>query len=158
MRHAGWLLQYLTTILLALLLGLLLARVPIFQDTTVKLGTLPFLSKTPVARSTLRASHMVQYMGYGGALLLLWAVGWRAAGQIPEGSKGRSLLRRIVTPLTTMIVLFLAYHAFLLPGEKPFLDKAAMETYNRSFIMAIMTATVWLILAPLLRSSRKVQS
>lgn len=158
MKNAGWLLQYLSTILLALLLGLLLSRVPLFQETTVKLGKLPLLKKTPVAESTLRASHMVQYMGYGGALFLLWAVGLRVAGQIPETSKGRSLLRRIITPLTTMIILALAYHAFLLPGEKPLLDKGGMETYNRIFIMVIMTATVWLILAPLWRSFPKVKS
>lgn len=158
MRNAGWLLQYGTTILLALLLGLFLARVPLFQETTVKLGKLPLLKKTSVARSTLRASHMVQYVGYGGALLLLWAVGPRLAREIPESGKGRLLLRRIVTPLTTMIVLSLAYHAFLLPGEKPVLDKAGMESYNRFFIMAIMTSGVWLILAPLLRSSPKEKS
>src|SRR6266852_1001050 len=87
MRTWGWVGQYVVAILLALLLGAILGNLSLFQETAL-------------GDTKLNASRVVQFMGYGGALVLLWLLGQRAAMQLPEDGRGLSFLRHVIAPLT----------------------------------------------------------
>jgi len=109
MRTWDWIAQYMVAILLALLLGAILGNLSLFQETAL-------------GDTKLNAARVVQFMGYGGALLLLWLLGQRAAMQLPEDKKGLSFLRHVIAPLTTLIVISAGYKVLLLLAG-PFLDK-----------------------------------
>src|SRR3990172_6391266 len=133
MRAWGWAVQYGTALFLALVLGALLGSIPLFKETIPGTGR-------------LTASDIVQFLGYGTALLMLWMGARRAATQIPEDGRGLSFLGRIVVPLTTLIVVSVGYKVLLvLVG--PFLDQAGTSIYNWVFVLGIIGAALWLILA-----------
>lgn len=132
MRTWGWLLQYGISMLLALLLGAILGSVPLFKEAALG-GT------------KLTASHLVQFLGYGSALLLLWLAGQRAVTQIPEG-KSYSVLRYLVLPLAALLVMAAGYKVVLLLLG-PFLGKAGKTIYNWFFAIGIGGAALWLIVA-----------
>ncbi len=131
MRSWGWALQYGVAIFLAVLAGAVLGSNPLFKGTALGGG--------------LTASHVVQFLGYGGALLVLWFLACRAAMEIPEDAKGLSFLRRLVVPLATLIVLSAGYKVLLLLLT-PFLKKTAITVYNWIFVLGIIGAVFWLIL------------
>lgn len=138
-RSWGWVGQFGIAILLALLLGAIL-------------GSLPLFAASIIAGTKLRASHMVQFMGYAGALLLFWRLGRRAAVELPEDGKGLSFLRHVITPLVTLIVVSAAYNVILMVIG-PFLDKTVKPIYNWIFIIGIVGSALWLTVACLLHSA-----
>jgi len=140
----GWVAQYGVAILLALLLGAILGSIPLFKETAL-------------GDTKLNASRLVQFLGYGGALLLLWLLGRRAAFQLPEDGKGLSFMRHILTPLATLTVVSAGYQVLLLLGG-PFLDKTGKTIYNWIFVIGIIGAALWLILAWFLRSAPLMES
>ena len=71
-RDWAWMSRYILVIVISLVFGGAIGEFALFKQTT--LGT-PKLS----------ASQLVQFMGYGGALLLLWLFGQRGAIQFREG-------------------------------------------------------------------------
>ncbi|MER3421917.1 MAG: hypothetical protein C4293_00470 [Nitrospiraceae bacterium] len=71
MKTSGWLVNYGIAIFLVLLLGATLGNIALFKETVL-------------GDTKLRAFHLGQFMGYGGALLLLWLLGRRATLQIPD--------------------------------------------------------------------------
>lgn len=133
MKAWGWTAQYGSALLLALLLGALLGNIPLFKETA--LGS-----------SKLTAAHVVQFLGYGGALVMFWMMGRRAALQLlPEGATP-SFLGRIIAPLATLVVLAAGYQvALLLAG--PFLGKTGKGIYNWVFVVGIVGAALWLTVA-----------
>ncbi len=146
-RPWNWATMYGVAIVVAALLGFLLGKVPLFKETTVAVGSLPLFQKTPVADMRLSASQAVLYLGYGSALLLFWIAGIRLARQIPHDGKGRTVLRCLVPPLITLLVLSVGYKAFLPPGHDPPFTKAALELYNWVFVLTTVTASIWLTMA-----------
>jgi hypothetical protein len=144
MKTWGWVGQYMVSILLALLLGAILGNLSLFQETAL-------------GDTKLSASRVVQFMGYGGALLLLWLLGQRAAMQLPEDGRGLSFLRHVITPLTTLIVVSAGYKVLLLLAG-PFLDKTGKMIYNWVFVIGIVSAALWLTLAWFLKSAPLMES
>ena len=144
MKTWGWVGQYGVAILLALALGAILGNLSLFKETAV-------------GDTKLSASRVVQFMGYGGALLLLWLLGRRAAMQLPEDGKGVSFLRHVITPLTTLIVVSAGYNVLLLLGG-PFLDKTGKVIYNWVFVIGIVSTSLWLTLAWFLKSAPLMES
>ncbi len=71
MRAWAWAGQYLITMVLALLLGFILGSLPLFREAGI--GT-----------AWLTAAHMIQFLGYAGALVLLWLLGHAARTRIPR--------------------------------------------------------------------------
>jgi len=119
--------------LLALLLGAILGSLPLFKEAVL-------------GNTKLTASHVVQFMGYGGALLVFWLLGRRAAMELPEDGNGLSFLRHVITPLTTLIVLSAGYQVLLLLAG-PFLEKTGKTIYNWIFVIGIVAAALCLTLA-----------
>lgn len=139
-----WVVQYGITILLLLLLGSMAANITLFKETALT-GT------------KLDASHLVEFLGYGGALAMVWLMGRKAAAQLDRDRTGFSFLRPLVTPLTALLVVSAAYKV-LLVLLSPFLDKTDRLTYNWIFVALIVASTLWLILAWFLKSAPMLES
>jgi hypothetical protein len=137
-----WVGHYAVGILIALLLGAVLGSLPLFHQSL-------FPSK-------LRASDLVSFMAYGGALLMFWLVGQRAAAQL-EQEKTLVFLRPLIMPVVHLIVLTVGYMVLLLVIG-PFLDQTAKSFYNWIFIVGIVGASLWLTLAWLRQSVPLLES
>ncbi len=61
--------------------------------------------ETAFADTKLDASHLPEFLGYGGALFMVWLAGRKAAGQLDRDRSGFAFLRPLVVPLTALIVI-----------------------------------------------------
>ncbi len=143
-RKWSWAGQYGIAILVAVLLGVSLSKLPLFKETIL-------------SGSKLTASQLVEFLGFGGALLLFWLLGRRTGLQLQRDGKELSFLRQVITPLTTLIVIP-AWYKVLLPVATPFLDKTDRAVYNWVFVAGMVGAGAWLIFAAVLRSSALVEA
>jgi len=142
MKSRDWMFQYGVAILLALLLGVILGHIPLFQETT--LGS-----------TKLRAADLVQFLGYGGALVMLWLFSRQVASHVPEDWKGLVPFRHLLLPLATLIVVTAAYGVLLLICG-PFLQKTGKMVYNWIFVIGIASTSVWLVVMWFLKSATLV--
>lgn len=139
-----WVVQYGITILLLLLLGSMAANIPLFKETMLP-------------DTKLDASHLVEFLGYSGALVMVWLMGRKAAVQLDRDRSGFSFLRPLVTPLTALLIASASYKV-LLVLVNPFLDKSDRLTYNWIFVALIVASTLWLILVWFLKSAPMLES
>ena len=126
----AWMSRYILVIVISLVLGGVIGELTLFKQTT--LGT-----------PKLTASALVQFMGYGGALLLCWLLGQRAASQSRDGRGKAAFLSFIIVPLVTLIVVAGAY-TVLLTILRPFLDAGLRNIYNWVFVLGITVSALWL--------------
>jgi hypothetical protein len=145
-----WLLRYAVVIVLALVLAAALGEMELFKATRF-------------GKSGLNAARLVQFLGFGGALAVLWLMAQRAASLLPSGDERWSVLKCVLVPLTTLIVVACG-QAVLLLALAPLMNKAWQQAYNWVAIVAIIAAAAWLVaalftgsasLAPLFRTSRR---
>ncbi|MCC6139378.1 MAG: hypothetical protein IT389_02040 [Nitrospira sp.] len=129
MKVRTWMMQYGVAILLSCAFALILGQVPLFRETAV---------------GKLTASDLVQFLGYGGAIVLAWLGARQAAADASEDWKWLAPYRALILPVTTLVTMILAYGVLLLVGG-PFLNKFAKEIYNWIFIVGIVAAIAWLI-------------
>ena len=128
-----WIGKYLIVIVAALVLGAVLASLEPFKSATI--GT-----------ARIGAGSLVEFIAHSGALAMLWALGYRHAGQLRlNGGRGAALASTVLA-LVTLIVVASAYgvllrfiNPFLGPDLKPFVDWA--------FIVGILSAACWLLWA-----------
>ena len=128
----GWISRYVLVIVVALVLGGIIGELPLFKQT-------------PLGTPKLNASALAQFLGYGGALLLLWLLGRRASEQF-RSSPRASFLSYIILPLITLIVVAAAY-SVLLTILRPFLDAGPRNIYNWIFVLGITASALWLAIA-----------
>lgn len=132
-RSWGWVGQYGIAIALALLLGFVLSRVPLFQQTLIGPIGLP-------------ASAVARLLGDGVALVILWLLAHRAARELPADRAGRTFLRTILRPLTTVILVFLGYKTLALQAAPAFGSSGTIIAHWL-YVFGLLGATVWLTLA-----------
>ncbi|MGH7205210.1 MAG: serine/threonine-protein kinase [Nitrospiraceae bacterium] len=132
-RSWGWVGQYGMAIALALLLGLVLSGVPLFQETLVGAVGLP-------------ASAVARLLGDGVALVILWLLAHRAARALPADRAGRTFLRTILRPLTTVILVLLGYKTLALQAASAFGSSGTIIAHWL-YVFGLLGATVWLTLA-----------
>jgi hypothetical protein len=147
-----WTVRYLVVIVLALILAAVLGEMELFKTTRF-------------GKSGFTAARVAQFLGYGGALLVFWLLARRAAGMISREDERSKLLKSILVPLATLIVVACAHSViFLVVG--PLMSKAWLPTYNWTFIGGIILSAVWLVAAlftgssslePLFGSARAVR-
>jgi hypothetical protein len=128
-----WLVRYAVVIVLALALAAALGEMELFKTT--KFG-----------KSGLNAARLVQFLGFGGALAVLWLAAQRAAALLPAGDERWNVLKSILLPLTTLIVVA-AGQGVLLYILGPLMNKAWHQAYNWIAIAAIIAAAAWLVAA-----------
>ena len=117
---------------------------------------------TKFGKSGLNAARLVQFLGFGGALAVLWLMARRAADLLPAADERWNVLKSILLPLATLIVVA-SGQAVLLYVLGPLMNKAWQQAYNWIAIAAIIAAAAWLVaalftgsasLAPLFGASR----
>jgi hypothetical protein len=94
----------------------------------------------------------VQFLGYGGALAVLWLAARRAALLLPSDDARWNVLKSTLLPLTTLIVVS-AGQAVLLLLAGPLMSKAWHQIYNWVSVSAIILSAAWLLGAVLTGSS-----
>jgi hypothetical protein len=126
-----WLLRYTVVIVLALILAATLGEMELFKTT--KFG-----------KAGLNASRVAQFFGYGGALLVLWLLACRAAKLLSGDDEKGKLVKCLLVPLATLLVVACA-HSVILLILGPLMSKAWLPAYNWTFIAAIILSAAWLV-------------
>ena len=128
-----WLLRYVVVIVLALVLAAALGEMELFKAT--RLG-----------KTGLNAARLVQFLSYGGALAVLWLMAQQAAALLPSDDQRWNVLKSILVPLATLIVVA-SGQAVLLLVLGSLMSKVWQQAYNWVAIGAIIAAAVWLVAA-----------
>jgi hypothetical protein len=128
-----WIGRYILAIVIALVLGTAIGEMKLFQQTTV--GT-----------AKLTAAGLVKFMGYAGALGMLWLLGLKAAHQMRTRGGKATFFGLVLVPLVTLIAVSSLYGVVLLLA-KPFFGPALQTIYNWVFVVAITASAVWLAVA-----------
>ena len=129
MHARKWMLKYGVAMVLAALLAAIMGQIPLFRETLV---------------GKLRASDLVQFIGYSGALAIIWMGACQVARQAPDEWKWIRPFQGIVLPLAALLVIAAGYMVLLLPLA-PFLGKTGKTVYNWFFISTIIASSAWLI-------------
>jgi transcriptional regulator with XRE-family HTH domain len=139
-----WLVQYGITVLLLLMLGSTASTIPLFKDTAL-------------AGTQLTASNLVAFIGYGGALLMVWLMGRKAVVQLIRNGSGLAFLRPLGAPFNALFGVSASYK-LLLTLVGPSLGKGDRLAYNWIFVSLILAATLWLIRTWFLKSAPLLDS
>lgn len=123
--------EYGVALALAVLLAMILGQVPLFRETSV---------------GKLRASDLVQFVGYSGSLVIGWLGARELARNPPAEWKWLVPFQGLVMPLVTLLAIAIAYGVLLFALE-PFMGKLGKVIYNWVFIAAIVSDSIWLILS-----------
>jgi hypothetical protein len=132
-----WVARYLAVILLSLLLAAALGNMDLFIKTSIG--------------GKLAASHIVQFLGYGAALVTLWVLGQRVTIELQQHQGKWSFLHHLILPAVSLVTVSLAYSVLLLL-LKPVLNSTLQNIYNWTFILAILACAGWLVMAVLNQS------
>ncbi|MBA5865854.1 MAG: hypothetical protein GDA67_04045 [Nitrospira sp. CR1.3] len=130
MKARRWMMEYGVAMILAALCAVILGHLPLFREATV---------------GKLHASDLAQFIGYGGAMVLAWLGARQLAADPPDDWKWLMPYRALVLPVTTLVMVGLAYGVLLYACE-PFLSKSGKEIYNWIFVTGIIASCAWLIL------------
>lgn len=126
-----WIVRYLVVIVLAVILAATLGEMALFKTT--RLG-----------KTGLNAARLVQFLGFGGALLVFWLLAQKTADLLDEKDPRWTLIKNVLLPLATLIVVA-SIHAVLLLLLEPLMSKAWQEAYNWIFIGGIILSAAWLL-------------
>lgn len=116
------------------------------------LGSMDLFEKSAVFSGKLTASHLVRFLGYASALTAFWLLGRRAANFLRQQDGRWSFLQHLILPVVSLIFVAAAYSVLLLL-LRSFLDGTLHNLYNWIFIVAILAAAAWLVMAVLNQSS-----
>ena len=139
-----WMVQYGMTILLLVLFGGIATNIPLFKETAL-------------VGSKLDASHLVQFLGYGGALAIACMMIRKAAMLIDRDRSSSAFLRPLVVPLTALLAVSASYKVILVLIT-PFFSKTDRLAYNWTFVILILAATLWVILTWFFKSAPMLAS
>ena len=129
MKARKWMMEYGVAMIFAMLCAVVLGHVPLFREA---------------AFGKLHASDLVQFIGYGGAIVIAWFGARQAATDPPEDWNWLMPYRAIILPVASLAAAGLAYRVLLFISE-PYLGKAGKEMYNWVFVIGIIAACAWLI-------------
>jgi hypothetical protein len=134
-----WVVRYVVVIILAVILAATLGEMALFKTT--KFG-----------KTGLNAARLVQFLAFGGALLVFWLLAQRSAALLDEKDARWILIKNILLPVATLIVVASA-HAVMLLLLGPLMSKAWHQAYNWVFVVGIILSAAWLLAALLTGSS-----
>jgi hypothetical protein len=126
-----WVMEYGVALVLAFLFAMILGQVSLFRESSL---------------GKLRASDLVQFVGYSGSVVIGW-LGARELARNPPGEwKWIVPFQGLVVPCATLLAITIAYGVLLFALD-PFLGKVGEAIYNWVFIVAIVADSIWLILS-----------
>jgi len=129
MKARKWMMEYGVAMALTFLFAVILGHIPLFRETTV---------------GKLRASDLVQFVGYGGVLVIAWLGARQLTAEPPDEWKWLIPYRALILPVTTLAIVSMAYGVLLYVCD-PFLSKSGKGIYNWMFIAGIVATSAWLI-------------
>jgi hypothetical protein len=129
MNARKWMMEYGVAMVLTFVFAVVLGHISLFRDTTI---------------GRLHAADLVQFIGYGGALVIAWFGARHMAAEPPDDWKWLVPYRALILPVTTLAIAAIAYHVLLYVCD-PFLSKAGKGIYNWMFIIGIVAASAWVI-------------
>jgi hypothetical protein len=135
----SWVIRYLVVIAAALILAAAFGEMALFKTTRF-------------GKTGLNAARLVQFLGYGGALLVLWMLASRVAVLLPGHEPRWNVLKSTLVPLTTLIAVS-AGQAVMLLLLGPLMNRQWHQVYNWVSITAIVLSAVWLLAAVLTGSA-----
>ena len=127
----NWLARYAVVIIVALILA-------------AALGSTDLFIKTRLIGKGLNASHLVRFLGFGGALAVLWLAAYRASSVLGSQGERWRVIESLVLPLATLIVVASAHPVMLLIVE-PLMDKSLRQIFDWTFIAGIVGSAAWLL-------------
>ncbi len=127
-----WVGRYVAVMALSLVLAAALGHMQLFEQTTIG--------------GKLTASHIVEFLGFGAALVTLWILGQRATMVVQKLGGKWAGLQHLILPVVSLVVVALAYSVALLL-LKPFMGTTAASIFNWLFIVAILACAGWLLMA-----------
>ena len=129
MNARKWMIEYGVAMVLTFLFAVILGHIPLFRETTI---------------GKLHASDLVQFIGYGGALVIAWFGARQLAAEPPDDWKWLMPGRALILPVTTLAIVAISY-GVLLNVCDPFLSKSGKWIFNWMFIIGIVATSAWLI-------------
>ena len=135
----NWVIRYVVVLVLAAGLAATLGEMGLFK--AAKFG-----------KSGVNAAHLVQFLGYGGALFVFWLIAQRVASLLDRKDPRWSVLKSILLPLATLVVVACG-QAVMLLVLGPLMSKAVHQAYNWVAVSAIILSAAWLLAALLTGSS-----
>ena len=130
MKARKWMMEYGVAMVLTFLFTVVLGHIPLFRET---------------AMGKLHASDLVQFIGYGGVLVIGWLGARQLTEEPPEDWKWILPYRAMIRPMTTLAIVSMSY-GVLLYVCGPFLGKSGRGIYNWIFIIGIVMTSAWLIM------------
>ena len=130
MKARKWMMEYGVAIMLTFLFGMVLGQIPLFRETVV---------------GKLHASDVVQFIGYGGAMIIAWFGARQLSADPPDDWKWLLPYRALILPVVTLTMVGISYGVLLYVCE-PFMTKSVKTIYNWIFITGIVGASAWLIM------------
>lgn len=140
MKARVWMMEYGVAMLLTFLFAAVLGQIPLFRETSV---------------GKLQASDLVQFIGYGGAMVIAWFGARQLWAEPPDDWKWLIPYRALILPVATLAMVGLAYSVLLYVCE-PFLSKSGKAIYNWMFVTGIIAACIWLIMTWLWKCAPQV--
>lgn len=140
MKARTWMMEYGVAIILTALFAVVLGRIPLFRETAV---------------GNLHASDLVQFIGYGGAMVIAWYGARQLSAEPPDDWKWLMPYRALILPVVTLAMVAIAYGVLLYVCE-PFMSKSGKTVYNWFFIAGIVSASVWLIMTWVMKCAPQV--
>ena len=132
-KNWGWIGKYVIVILAALLLGTVLGNLALFKSATL-------------GNPRLTAALLVEFIARTAALALLWMLGWQAAEQMRASGERLAVVATIVVALFTLIITAIGY-VVLSTFIDPFITKSVKQAVDWVFILGVVAAASWFILA-----------
>ena len=124
-----WMMEYGVALVLAFLFAMILGQVSLFRESSL---------------GKLRASDLVQFVGYSGSVVIGWLGARALARNPPVEWKWMVPFQGLVVPCATLLAITIAYGVLLFALD-PFLGKVGKAIYNWVFIVAIVADSIWLI-------------
>ena len=142
MKARKWMIEYGVAMIFAVICAAILGHLSLFRQATV---------------GKLHASDLVQFIGYGGAIVLAWMGARQLATEPPEEWRWLLPYRALILPLTTLVMVGVAYQVLLYACE-PFLARGGKDLYNWIFVVGLIASCIWLLMTWLQKCASQVAS
>ena len=129
----SWAIRYLVVLILAVVLAYALGEMALFKTTRF-------------GKSGVNAARLVQFLGFGGALAVFWLLAQRAATLLDGRHPHWSIVKSVLLPLATLVVVVCAQTVLLLVLG-PLMSKAWHNAFNWLAVGGIVLSAAWLLAA-----------
>ena len=128
-----WIIQYSAIALAALFAGPLVSKLPVAQSF-------------PVTLFDLNGPQSIRLAVEGAGVLILWLFAFHASRQMPDNGRGFSFLRRLLLPLTTLLLLIMTDKALRMAGL-PLISRIGPQRYAIAYAAGLIATGIWLTAA-----------